>query len=378
MRLFLFGLLLWSLSSCSDDPLRENNPIGPSGEPSVKELGLRLIPEGIDLDLGQLSSAEVDLVARGSYIVNGTAGCIGCHTAEAGYLAGGSEFPAFLGADISGHSTVVARNLTPHPENGMQLTEDEFIESMRTGKDFHDSEGRDPSRMLFMPTQVYRFMTENDLRAIYAYLQRIPPVDNAVRMDYVPLFPFPPVPPPAMPEGGDDDGVERGLLIPQLFSSGPAADIFAARFAENVAALSAQARTQVGRGSYLVNAHGDCSNCHTDGQPDGVFDSGLLPQSLDVNTETYLAGGVDIGFFFGLSGLFTRNLTPHDETGLKASADEFVQVMRFGSDLRRPGFSLRVQPHFPAEFRMTLEDLQAVYAYLRQIPPVDNSIEILP
>lgn len=138
-------------------------------------------------------------------------------------------------------------------------------------------------------------------------------------------------------------------------------------------------RTRVGRARLLFsNAHGDCSNCHTDGIPDGLFDSGLLPQSVDVNTEAYLAGGVDIGFFFGLSGLFTRNLTPHSETGLEASESEFVQVMRFGSDLQRPGFSLRVQPHFPADFRMTLEDLQAVYAFLRQIPPVDNSIEISP
>ncbi|MFT7694186.1 MAG: mono/diheme cytochrome c family protein [Candidatus Latescibacterota bacterium] len=378
MRLFSIGLSMLLLSACSDDPLQESNPTGPSGEPDIIELGLRLIPEGVDLHLSELSAAETDLIARGSYIINGTAGCNGCHSSEAGYLTGGQEFPSFLGPDISGHATVVARNLTPHPESGMQLTEGEFIESMRTGKDFHDSEGRDPSRLLFMPTQVYRFMIEDDLKAVYAYLQRIPPIDNAVRMDYLPGFPFPPVPSPLMSEGGDEDGSERGLLIPQLFSSGPAAERFAAQFADNVAALSAGERAQVGRGSYLVNAHGDCSNCHTDGIPDGLFDSGLLPQSVDVNTEAYLAGGVDIGFFFGLSGLFTRNLTPHSETGLEASESEFVQVMRFGSDLHRPGFSLRVQPHFPADFRMTLEDLQAVYAFLRQIPPVDNSIEISP
>jgi hypothetical protein len=76
----------------------------------------------------------------------------------------------------------------------MQLTEGEFIESMRTGKDFHDSEGRDPSRLLFMPTQVYRFMIEDDLKAVYAYLQRIPPIDNAVRMDSCRASPSRPCP----------------------------------------------------------------------------------------------------------------------------------------------------------------------------------------
>jgi|TARA_B110000495_G_scaffold187986_1_gene187829 hypothetical protein len=45
-----------------------------------------------------------------------------------------------------------------------------------------------------------------------------------------------------MPEGGDEDGSERGLLIPQLFSSGPAAERFAAQFADNVAAFSAGER----------------------------------------------------------------------------------------------------------------------------------------
>jgi hypothetical protein len=99
--------------------------------------------------------------------------------------------------------------------------------------------------------------------------------------------------------------------------------------------------------------------------------------TLDVNTESYLAGGVNLGALFRLPfAVFSRNLTPHPEAGLEVTESEFIEVMRLGADFRRPGGSLRVTPHFPAEFRMTLEDLQSVYAYLRSIPAIDKTIEI--
>jgi hypothetical protein len=58
MRLFSIGFSMLLLSACSDDPLQESNPTGPSGEPDIIELGLRLIPEGVDLHLSELSAAE--------------------------------------------------------------------------------------------------------------------------------------------------------------------------------------------------------------------------------------------------------------------------------------------------------------------------------
>ena len=208
------------------------------------------------------------------------------------------------------------------------------------------------------------------------YLQRIPPIHNEVRVEYVPPFPFPPIPLLGL-DASDADGVERGLQIPRLFSSGEQADAFVDQFEANVGALSAAERVQIGRGSYLVNAVGDCSTCHTDGIPDGAFDSGLLPETFDVNTTTYLGGGVDLGVLFLLPfQVLSRNLTPHPDTGLELSEDEFIQTLRFGADFRRPGASLRTVPHFPAEFRMTRDDLAAIYTYLRHIPAVDNDVTI--
>ena len=375
---FLFGLALLVITACSDDLLNDNTLVGPTGEPDRSELGQRLVPAGVSLDLEGLSQAELGRVFQGSYLVNGAAGCIGCHNGPAGYLGGGGLEVPFLPTDIEGRTSVISRNLTPDPDTGMKLTEDEFVESMRTGKDFHDHTEDNPQRMIIMPTQAYRYALEDDLRAMYAYLQRIPPIHNEIRREYIPPFPFAPIPAP-IADNSDPDGAEWGLQIPLIFSSGQDADGFAFRFEENIAALDGTERAQVGRGSYLVNALADYSNCHTngDGDPDGFFDSGVLPGTFDINTATYLAGGVNLGVFFQLADpLFSRNLTPHAEHGLKLSEAEFVQTLRFGADFRRPNNSLRIPPHFPAEFHMTLADLRAIYAYLKNVPAIDNEIQI--
>lgn len=379
----LLGLCLtFCFLGCSDDIIN-SLPTEPSSDPAVAELGLRLIPHTVEINLEGLSQSQIDQISLGSYLVNGAAGCTGCHNSPAGeHLAGGNEFPAFfLPPDIQGNSTLFARNLTPDPETGMKLTEAQFIESMRTGKDFHDSEstGQD-SRMVFMPSQVYRFMLEKDLKAIYAYLKAIPPIRNQLRLSYVPGFPFPPVPPPPLSdETNDPNGVERGLSLINTFASGPDAEAFAAQFNAKVNALSSAERAKVGRGSYLVNTLADCSNCHTDGIPDGNFDSGLIPGTFDVNTTRYLAGGVNLGPLLGAPfEIFSRNLTPHQETGLTLTEEQFVQVMRFGADFRRPNGSLRTNPHFPAEFRMTTDDFLSLYAFLQTVPAIQNEVTIIP
>jgi hypothetical protein len=314
-------------------------------------------------------------VARGSYLVNGAGGGCDCHTALAGYLAGGLEFSLPF-ADVQGFTSVVARNLTPDPETGMQLTEAEFIDAMRTGKDFMDSTAADPQQLLVMPWHVYRFMSVDDLKAVYAFLRRLPPVQNAIRSTYIPPLPLPPEPFPALGDGdaiGDPTNAARGLRLPQFFSSGPEAAAFVTQFNTAVDLLTPEARASVGRGSYLVNAAGDCNGCHT-----APF-SGLKPGTVEVNTAVYLAGGVDLGPVLRLGfPLLSRNLTPHPATGLFLTEAQFIQTLRFGADFRRPGGSLRLSPHFPTRYSLTLGDLQAIFAYLRVIPAVDNAIAILP
>jgi len=69
-----------------------------------------------------------------------------------------------------------ASNLPPHP-NGLGLwTEDQFIETLRTGT--HLGVGR--SVLPPMPWPAYRNMSDEDLRAVYAYWKTLPPIPNLV------------------------------------------------------------------------------------------------------------------------------------------------------------------------------------------------------
>jgi mono/diheme cytochrome c family protein len=130
-RFVLVGFCLLFLSGCSDDILTIETPSGPTGEPSAIDLGLRLVPAGTTLNLEGLSQSEINQIALGSYLVNGAGACFGCHSSQAGYMAGGNEFQlGFLPPDVQGRTLVITRNLTPDPETGMKLTEAEFIESI--------------------------------------------------------------------------------------------------------------------------------------------------------------------------------------------------------------------------------------------------------
>jgi hypothetical protein len=75
-----------------------------------------------------------------------------------------------------------APNLTPDQNTGMGIwTEDIFVKAMRTGKHFGTSRPIMPP----MPWQSYSQMTDEDLKAIYAYLRTIPAIKNTVP-DYAP------------------------------------------------------------------------------------------------------------------------------------------------------------------------------------------------
>ena len=68
-------------------------------------------------------------------------------------------------------------NLTPDPETGLgKWTVDTFIAAIRNGK--HEGQGR--PILPPMPWPMYRNATDEDLRALFAYLQSIPAIKNRV------------------------------------------------------------------------------------------------------------------------------------------------------------------------------------------------------
>jgi mono/diheme cytochrome c family protein len=137
------------------------------------------------------------LVERGRYLVRIT-GCHDCHSpkvegmtpdltralsgrpattplpsAAKGEVHASLDLTAWTGP--WGYS--VASNLTPDPATGIgtRYTEATFISTMRTGKKPNGTPVMPP-----MPADVYQNMTDEDLRAIFAYLRTIKPIRNPV------------------------------------------------------------------------------------------------------------------------------------------------------------------------------------------------------
>jgi mono/diheme cytochrome c family protein len=144
--------------------------------------GLAIAP--VQLNLAGRNQKQVGL---GSYIVNAMSGCADCHTNPlflptgdpfqgqppqvnvAGYLAGGTAFGPFI-----------SRNLTPEPPSNMPagLTLDQFIEVLRTGKDFDNAHPQFGPLLQVMPWPIFKNMTDDDLTNIYEYLSSIPHADT--------------------------------------------------------------------------------------------------------------------------------------------------------------------------------------------------------
>ncbi len=170
---------------------------------------------GLILAAKTLHETSPDKVARGEYLV-AYCSCNDCHTPHkmgphgpepdmSRFLSGHPETmklppPPVLAAGPWMAVTVgdtawsgpwgisYSANLTPDEQTGLGVwTETMFIQAMRTGK--HMSAGR--LILPPMPWQGLAKLTDNDLRAIYAYLRTIPPIRN-----HVPD----PVPPGATPE----------------------------------------------------------------------------------------------------------------------------------------------------------------------------------
>jgi mono/diheme cytochrome c family protein len=106
------------------------------------------------------------------------------------------------------------------------------------------------------------------------------------------------------------------------------------------------------RGKALATV-GDCIACHTvsGGQP--------------------FAGGLALQTPFG--AIVTPNITPDVATGIGSwTADDFARAMHEG---RRPGGTY-LYPAFPYPYytKVSRGDLDAIYAYLRTLPPVENRV----
>jgi mono/diheme cytochrome c family protein len=259
------------------------------------------------------ATAQQGDAKRGLYISK-AAGCLGCHTEEkegAQPYAGGRALQTPFG-------TFYGPNLTPHPQAGIgRWSEQNFIRAMR--------EGRRPDGAHYFPAFPYPSFTrivDQDLRDVWAYLRSLPQSSRANQPHDL-KFPF----------------GWRWLLWGWkllFFSPGP----FIADAARSA---------PLNRGAYLVNALGHCGECHT-------------PRNL-------LGGPKKSRAFAGSKLAKAPNLTP---TRLKNKGDgelkEFLlTAMTPDGDVAAEAMAEVVRN---TTSQLTPQDLDAVIAYLRSLPPL--------
>jgi len=118
--------------------------------------------------------------------------------------------------------------------------------------------------------------------------------------------------------------------------------------AQDKPAAPARQQSIVERGKYLAQA-GDCIACHT--VPGAKIFSGNRPMPTPFGT------------------LYAPNITPDRDTGIgKWSANDFYNMMHTGRSPK--GYLLYPAMPFASYTKVTRADSDAIFAYLRSVPPV--------
>ena len=254
---------------------------------------------------------------RGLYLSK-AAGCLGCHTEEkpdAHAYAGGRELETPFG-------TFFGPNITPHPQAGIgRWSEEDFFRAMRRGER-PDGAHYYPA----FPYPSFTRITDQDLRDLWAYLRSVPQSSRASQPHDL-QFPF-----------GWRWLLSGWKLL--FFSPGPIAPD--------------PARSDiVNRGAYLTNALGHCGECHT-------------PRSfLGAPKEDRHLAGAKVG------EATATNLTP---TRLEKYSDDYLRdvlqtAMTPEGDVLSEAMGEVVRN---TTSQLTPEDLNALIAYLRSLPPLPD------
>jgi hypothetical protein len=280
-------------------------------------------------------------IARGSYIFRAVADCDGCHSQRDFSLVGG---PVVASGRASGNvlsefviglpGVVVAPNLTPDRDTGIGTwTDGEKIRAIREGVD------RDGNALFpMMPYQGFRKMSDEDVESVVAFLDSLPPVRNPLPKTSLQFIP--------------------ALMIkslPQPAGSVPAPD----------------RANRMKYGEYLVAIAG-CEDCHTPTDDHGE----LLPGKA-------YAGGQRFDTRAG--SVLAANISPDVDTGIGKWSEEFF-TKKF---LDYKPYAENGPPKLsgPEAFTMmpwldfsgkNIEELGAIYTYLRSRAPVRNAVETHP
>jgi mono/diheme cytochrome c family protein len=122
----------------------------------------------------------------------------------------------------------------------------------------------------------------------------------------------------------------------------------------------------VARGDYLVNHVAACVDCHTPRNPDGTPDMTKFmagsPNFADLAPTDDTKGAIH-----------AKNLTPDNATGLGTWTDAEIKKAFLDGIDKDGNVLVPVMPYFVFH-NMSAEDADAIVAYLRSIPAIDNAI----
>lgn len=287
------------------------------------------------------SSEKVDRsaepTARGEYLVRHVAACLGCHSKRdrnhfgspiVGHPGGGGScFDERWGMP----GRICPSNLTPDKATGLGSWSDgEIMRAIREGVDNHNE-----ALFPMMPYTAYRYMSDADTRATVAYLRSLKSRASEAEKShinfpasfFITLAPKPLTGPVSAPK----PGITREY------------------------------------GEYLATIAG-CKTCHT---PTDDMKRPIAGQDF--------AGGFEFRSPFGV--VRSTNLTPH-ATGISAwSRETFVKKFHH---FRQPEAAVEVHPgeNTPMPWLeyagMTRDDLEAIYLFLRSVPPIDHHVVVRP
>ena len=239
-------------------------------------------------------------IARGRHLARAVTSCTLCH---------GEDLGGAVYADMGPVGTVAGPNLTRGRGGiGGSRTTQDWVRAIRHGV------RADGTSQIMMPSEVFTFLSDEDLASIIAYLEHLPPIDREV-----PVSHFGPV--------------GRGLL-----AAGKLNILVAPKTPRitPVAAIEREPTREYGR--YLASVAG-CHGCHGFGLSGGrvAGPSSLPPAS---------------------------NLTPAALSTWQES--DFVRALREGKRLN--GSS--IDPFMPWQVfsRMTDDELHALWLYLQSVP----------
>jgi mono/diheme cytochrome c family protein len=268
-------------------------------------LGLAWRPAIAAIDPPAKSNFPDDLIAKGK-VLAGAGYCAVCHTRAGGQpFAGGSGLKTPFG-------TVYSTNITPDPETGIgRWSLEAFTRAMREGV------SRDGSHLLpVFPYDHFTKVSDDDLKALYAYIMTIPPARAVAPANTIP-FPL------------NIRLLQEGWKL-LFFKGGP----FQPDPSKNA---------EWNRGAYLASGLSHCGGCHTprnllgaeesgDAYAGAVIDNWIAPALTDANpspvpwTESELFSYLRSGLS-PLHGVTAGPMSPVVHTGLSALPDSDIRAV---------------------------------------------------